>query len=143
MLSFYHKFYNSLDFFHIAYAILQIFVLIFYYVKTVSKNKPIINASIVLMITGAFGNLIDRAFYRTSITGFKGVIDWIQAYPFGYSFPTFNIADSCLVIGVAILIVVVIVDEIKHAIEKGKNGEYDLSPNQIKERDKNAKDSDK
>lgn len=118
-------------------------ILIAYYIKTMKKNKKIINASISLMIAGAVGNMIDRAFYRKSITGFKGVIDWIQAYPFGKAFATFNIADSCLVVGVAILIVVLIVDEIKEAINKGKKGEYKYSPNERKEQEKNAKNSRK
>lgn len=52
-----------------------------------------------LMIPGCLGNLIDRAFYK------NGVIDFLE-FTFGkYSFPTFNFADSYLVIGVFVLII--------------------------------------
>ena len=41
------------------------------------------------MLGGAIGNFIDRVLR-------KEVVDFIHTYPFGYNFPIFNIADSCL-----------------------------------------------
>lgn len=46
-----------------------------------------------LIITGALGNMIDYCFYGH-------VIDFIHFTFWGYSFPIFNIADSCITIGV-------------------------------------------
>ena len=89
--------------------------LIFYYVKEFKKLKTPIKISLALMISGAVGNMIDRTFYRESITGFKGVIDWI--YVAFMDFPTFNIADSALVIGIAILIIYYLIEEVKEAID--------------------------
>lgn len=114
---------------------------IFYYVKEYKKLRTPIKIALALMIAGAVGNMIDRIFYRTSITGFKGVIDWI--YVAFMNFPTFNIADSALVIGIILLLVVFIIDEIKEAIEKGKRGEYDKSPNELKAERENGKNSSK
>jgi len=49
-------------------------------------------------LAGATSNLPDRYL-------FDGVIDFIHISFFGYSFPVFNIADICIVLGVAIMFV--------------------------------------
>lgn len=49
-----------------------------------------------LAITGALGNMIDRA-----LRGY--VIDFIYAY--GINFPVFNIADVCLSLGVVLVVI--------------------------------------
>jgi signal peptidase II len=50
-----------------------------------------------LIITGAFGNALDYCLYGK-------VIDFFHFTFWGYSFPIFNIADSCITIGVIVLI---------------------------------------
>jgi signal peptidase II len=50
----------------------------------------------VLTIAGALSNVIDR--YQ-----FGGVIDFIHVNFHGYSFPIFNVADVCIVLGVAVM----------------------------------------
>lgn len=58
-----------------------------------------------LILGGCIGNTIDRLFYS------KGVIDFIST---GFmNFPTFNIADSALVIGIIALMIKFIIDEVK------------------------------
>ncbi len=54
--------------------------------------------SLTLILGGAIGNVIDRM-----VLGH--VIDFIQVYYDRWYFPTFNLADSAISIGVAILIV--------------------------------------
>ena len=54
--------------------------------------------SIALVIGGAIGNVIDRA-------RLGAVVDFIDVHAFGYHWPAFNIADSCIVIGVFLLII--------------------------------------
>lgn len=49
-----------------------------------------------LVLTGAIGNAIDYCFYGE-------VIDFIHFTFWGYSFPIFNVADSCISIGVVSL----------------------------------------
>jgi signal peptidase II len=46
-----------------------------------------------LVLTGALGNVIDYCLYEK-------VIDFIHFTFWGYSFPIFNVADSCITIGV-------------------------------------------
>lgn len=99
--------------------------ILIYFIKKYKTLKTWTKVALMLMLAGAIGNLIDRAFYWEAITGFSGVIDWIS---FSFFPPIFNIADSALVIGVIILLIILIVDSIKEVKEKDKRGEYDLKP---------------
>ena len=65
------------------------------------KNKKIYSVSLVLVISGTIGNLIDRLF-------FQHVTDFLDFYIFGYDYPVFNIADILLVVGFGFLIVYLI-----------------------------------
>ncbi|WAS89889.1 signal peptidase II [Nannocystis punicea] len=57
-----------------------------------------------LIAGGALGNLYDRLF-RVDPLGHRGVVDFIKFnYPWGGSWPSFNIADAALVVGVVLLI---------------------------------------
>ena len=53
--------------------------------------------ALLMIISGAVGNVIDRIF-----RGF--VVDFLDFYIFGYDYPVFNIADSFIVIGAVIMI---------------------------------------
>ncbi len=53
---------------------------------------------LALIMGGAFGNLIDRV-------GRGVVIDFIHVHYYGWSYPVFNLADSAITIGVAILLI--------------------------------------
>ncbi len=128
----------------ISVSVLMSFGLSFFYLKKMNSLRTWTRVAVVMIIAGAIGNMIDRIFYWNAIVGFDGVIDWID-FQFGsWHFATFNLADSSLVIGVVILILIVIVDSIKEVREKDKRGEYDLKPQDYKkkqEEEKNAKDS--
>lgn len=54
--------------------------------------------ALALVIGGAIGNMIDRL-------RFGAVADFLDVHVAGWHFPTFNIADACISIGVAILII--------------------------------------
>jgi len=56
-----------------------------------------LSLSFALILGGAAGNLIDRAYY-----GY--VIDFIQVYYDKWYFPTFNIADSAIFCGAALML---------------------------------------
>ena len=112
----------------ISVSVILSAALIFYYVKQYKKMTTWYRVALMLMISGAVGNMIDRMFYWDAIVGFNGVIDWIS-FTFGtYNFPSFNIADSSLVVGVIIILVLIIIELIQDSIKKGKEGGYKLPP---------------
>ncbi len=82
--------------FFITMALIVIVVIIYYLIK--HKPKSLEKVSLQLILAGAIGNLIDRVTY-----GY--VIDFLDFYIFGYDFPVFNIADSCITIGAILLII--------------------------------------
>ena len=93
-----------------------------YLVLKRKEMKIFIRATLIMVITGAVGNMIDRVFYGPlqGETGlFTGrVVDWIDFYWFwGY---IFNIADYCIVIAAFMLIIYVIVGEVKDAMARRK-----------------------
>ena len=121
--------------------------LVFYMIWKRKEMKLFIRACLVLIVTGALGNMIDRIFYGpleyADATGlFSGsVVDWIDFYWF-WSF-NFNIADCCIVIAAFMLIIYIIVIEVKEMIAK-RNAEIamekDLPEEEKKEEtDENSK----
>jgi signal peptidase II len=55
-------------------------------------------AGLGLIIGGAVGNVIDRM-------RFGAVVDFLDAHAFGWHWPAFNVADSAICIGAALLLV--------------------------------------
>ncbi|MBV8896708.1 MAG: signal peptidase II [Acidobacteriaceae bacterium] len=53
---------------------------------------------LALILGGAFGNLFDRIFRGT-------VTDFIEVYHGTWSFPAFNVADSAITVGAALLVI--------------------------------------
>ncbi|MBY0120770.1 signal peptidase II [Bacillus sp. S/N-304-OC-R1] len=88
---------------------------IIYYIQKAAKGKWLLGVSLGFMLGGAIGNFIDRVFR-------KEVVDFVNTYIFGYDFPVFNIADSALVIGVAMLMIQMLLEERVTKKEKS-NGE--------------------
>ena len=62
------------------------------------KNRLVFSISLVLVISGTIGNLIDRII-------FQSVTDFLDFYIFGYDYPVFNIADILLVVGFFIFLI--------------------------------------
>ena len=60
-------------------------------------NPKLLSAALALVLGGAVGNLIDRV-----RLGY--VVDFVQVHGAGYYFPAFNVADSAITVGVALLI---------------------------------------
>ncbi|WOO87239.1 signal peptidase II [Mollicutes bacterium LVI A0039] len=79
-----------------------------FYILKQYREHIIIHFGLLMMIGGAFGNLIDRMF-----RGY--VVDYIDVMIFGYDFPVFNVADVLLVCGVIVIFI--------ETFRKVKNGE--------------------
>ena len=92
-----------------------------FYIYGFKKHNGFIKACLMLMLVGALGNLVDRLFYTPAFlhSSYNGVGDWIDFI--GIKFAVFNIADSCVVVGVFMLIIYLIVDEVKEVRKKRAN----------------------
>ncbi len=79
-------------------------------------SDPLLLWSVMLIVSGGLGNLIDRIF-----RGY--VVDYLHAT--FIDFPVFNLADCCITIGAGLLILYVILSEIKERKEKKLGGDED------------------
>lgn len=66
------------------------------YIQRLPREERSFGIALGFMLGGAIGNFIDRLVR-------KEVVDFIHTYIFTYDFPIFNIADSALSIGVALV----------------------------------------
>jgi len=81
----------------IVFSAIAIVVILFIYIKS-DKTIFISNLALGLVLAGAIGNLWDRIWFR-------GVRDFIDLHIGDkYHWPTFNVADSLICVGIAILV---------------------------------------
>ena len=82
-------------------SIIVLALMILYYLF--EKNKTILfSISMACIVSGAVGNIIDRL-----VPGRPGVVDFISVGVDGvYRWPSFNVADSSIVVGAFLLILV-------------------------------------
>jgi signal peptidase II len=85
--------------FFALFSIAAIGFLLFLY-RRLPREDMWQKSGITLILSGAFGNLIDRLKFE-KVTDFIDV--GIPGYP--WRWPTFNIADSCVCVGVAMILV--------------------------------------
>jgi len=67
------------------------------YYRRLREGQRYHQLALALLLSGAVGNFIDRLARRY-------VIDFIDWYAGSYHWPTFNVADSLIVVGVALLL---------------------------------------
>jgi len=82
--------------FFIGLALLVIGVLVVW-LRRLTREQGRMALALALILGGAAGNLIDRLFYGH-------VIDFIDLYYGAWHWPTFNIADSAITLGAALLL---------------------------------------
>ena len=83
--------------FFVVLAIIISTVLITW-LKSLASKQRWLAASLALIIGGAVGNVVDRVI-------FGYVIDFIDVYYQAWHWPIFNIADSAITVGVAIMLI--------------------------------------
>lgn len=86
--------------------VLSLLVIYTLKVKSISKLE---RSALALIAGGGFGNIIDRIF-RPS-----GVVDFLDVKFYGLfgfeRWPTFNIADSCVVVGVILMLIAILLEK--------------------------------
>lgn len=106
--------------FFIAVSILVIGCIIWYFFHT---KDVIIELSLVLILAGAIGNLIDR-FSKGYVT------DFFQFYIFGKPFAVFNVADVCISIGFVFLVIGMFLEDYRAAKLRKEAAQTGLSSNE-------------
>jgi signal peptidase II len=76
-------------------------LLILHYLRISRIEAPSLVSALALILAGAVGNLIDRI-------RFGEVVDFLDVYLSSYHWPAFNVADSAITVGAAILILVLL-----------------------------------
>ena len=95
---------GQMTFFYIVTVVVVIGVV--YYMQKYAKGNRLLATALSLILGGAIGNFIDRIFR-------KEVVDFFDFLIINYDFPIFNVADSSLVVGVFLIIIGTIIDEVK------------------------------
>jgi len=83
--------------FFIILPIVALVVIAAFYIRLPQK-QTLMAVALSMISAGAIGNLIDRV-------RFGYVIDFLDFYLKSYHWPAFNIADSCIVVGVGLLFI--------------------------------------
>ena len=84
--------------FFIAIGVVAIAVILVW-MSRLAPNERLTASALALILGGAAGNLMDRVLYGH-------VVDFIQWHYHDWYWPAFNIADSAITLGVALLIAV-------------------------------------
>ncbi len=78
-------------------SVIMTFVL-FYYLWIERKGAVTLRLGLALILAGAIGNLIDRLVFRS-------VVDFLDFIFGSYHFYIFNIADSCVTVGMTLFLI--------------------------------------
>ncbi len=90
--------FNNFQYSNLAFSIISFLIVIYllWWLHKTDKNYEKIGLGFI--IGGAIGNIIDRFVY-------PGVVDFLSFHWKEYYFPSFNVADSSIFLGVCILII--------------------------------------
>ncbi len=77
---------------------LAVMAALIYFMRTLTEGWPERIYALAIVMSGIIGNSIDRVFR-------KEVVDFLQFYFGKYQYPSFNVADSCICVGVVIFMI--------------------------------------
>ena len=104
------------DPFFYTMTFLSILFVLFYLYKTKPQENGL-RFCLVLILSGAIGNFTDRIRLHY-------VIDFLDFSFWGWHFPSFNVADSSISIGISLLLVIFLIEEIRaHKQKKSVNND--------------------
>lgn len=89
--------FNDLPYGYLILTAVALFITIMLLIWMWRENKIYISVALGLIIGGAIGNIIDRI-------RLGAVADFLDFYISGYHWPAFNLADSAVFIGVALIL---------------------------------------
>jgi len=111
------------------------FVVIGFYFRSLPERERWLAGALSLILSGAVGNFIDRALFHKVTdfldfyVGWEGSLrDFVLNHSRTTHYPTFNVADICIVVGVGIFLIHVIFVEPRRARE-AKKAEADKKNN--------------
>jgi signal peptidase II len=81
----------------IIFSVIAFAIVIYLQIRLMKANNKFEIYAIPLIISGAIGNIIDRVRYGA-------VVDFLDLYIYNWHWPSFNIADSAICLGVIILL---------------------------------------
>tara|TARA_A100001037_G_C14884855_1_gene515627 strand:- start:211 stop:678 length:468 start_codon:yes stop_codon:yes gene_type:complete len=76
---------------------LALVIVVFLFVWLIRAGRGFVILALALVIGGALSNVVDRVAYGA-------VVDFIDIHAFGWHWPAFNIADTAIVVGTAMLL---------------------------------------
>ncbi len=113
--------YKTQIFIAISMVAIGAILVMFHQMPNYKKHAHI---SLILIFSGAIGNLIDRVIYKEVIDFldfyFNG-FHFLGFYVNGYHWPAFNVADSCITVGVIYMI---------YDVFQPENPESSISPSE-------------
>lgn len=80
----------------VAVSVGALVVLVFI-LRSLQSHERALRVALAGVVGGAIGNLIDRV-------RFGEVVDFVDVYWRDYHWPAFNVADSCITVGIAVLL---------------------------------------
>ena len=89
--------FNDLPYGHVLLSLVALLITIMLLIWMWRENKFYISIALGLIIGGAVGNITDRV-------RIGAVADFLDFYVAGYHWPAFNLADSAVFIGVAMIL---------------------------------------
>ncbi|MDR6551398.1 signal peptidase II [Paenibacillus qinlingensis] len=92
--------------FFISVTIVVLCGIIWYMQRTIREDKVLLPFALCLLLGGAFGNFVDRALFGEVVDFFQFTFDFnFFGKEVDYIFPIFNVADSCIVVGVILIFI--------------------------------------
>ncbi len=96
-------------------------MLIFFFYRTLPVDDWLMHLALGLQVGGALGNLVDRLQHGGAVIDFLDANFW----PF-HNFPIFNLADSAIVVGVALLILATYLEQ-RREVQQQKLSQQECS----------------